>query len=150
MHIPVIFLDKDGTLIEDVPYNVDIAQIRLMPGVAEGITSLAKAGFYFVIVSNQSGIAQGKFEHEDLFAVSVYLRQIIESLGGTLLHFYFCPHHPKGIIPEYSKSCSCRKPQAGMLLQAMEQYPIDKALSWFIGDILDDVEAGNRAELRTI
>jgi D-glycero-D-manno-heptose 1,7-bisphosphate phosphatase len=150
MTVKAIFLDKDGTLIEDVPYNVDLNLIRLTEGAVEGLHMLQGAGYLLIVVSNQSGIAQGFFNEQDVIRVKRYLGEMLFAHSIFLTGFYFCPHHPQGKIHEYTTDCFCRKPQPGMLYQAAHRYRIDLASSWLIGDILHDIEAGKRAGCRTI
>jgi D-glycero-D-manno-heptose 1,7-bisphosphate phosphatase len=145
-----VFLDKDGTLIDDVPYNVDPALIRLAPGAAEGLSVLAAAGFRLIVVTNQSGVARGCFREEALAAVETRLRELLGDLGVNLDGFYYCPHHPAGTVREYAVSCLCRKPAPGLILHASRDLGIDLQRSWLIGDILNDIEAGRRAGCRTI
>jgi histidinol-phosphate phosphatase family protein len=145
-----VFLDKDGTLIEDVLYNVDPAQIRLAPGAAEGLPRLQEAGFRLFVISNQPGVAHGFFAEEALGPVKDQLRELLASLGVTLDGFYYCPHHPAAAVPRYAVTCACRKPQPGLILAAARAGGIVLDQSWFIGDILDDVEAGRRAGCRTV
>jgi D,D-heptose 1,7-bisphosphate phosphatase len=140
-----IFLDKDGTLIEDVPYNVDPGLIRLAAGADEGLARLRACGFRLIVISNQSGVARGYFGEEAIGAVRERIHELLDQVGVGLDGFYYCPHHPDGIVPEYSVACDCRKPQPGMILAAAREHAIDLGRSWFIGDILDDVEAGRRA-----
>jgi D-glycero-D-manno-heptose 1,7-bisphosphate phosphatase len=147
----VIFLDKDGTLVRDVPYNVDLAKIVLEPGAVPGLRRLAVAGFHFVVVSNQSGVSRGYFKEEALGPVIAQLSDLLEQAAGVRLDgFYYCPHHPDGTVAEYSVECTCRKPQPGLLFSAASELDIDLSQAWMIGDILDDVEAGNRSGCRTI
>lgn len=145
-----VFLDKDGTLVEDVPYNVDPEQIRFAAGVETGLRSLHAAGYQLIVISNQSGVARGYFEAAALVAVEEHLRQVMNSFGVPLAGFYYCPHYPTGSVAEYAIACSCRKPEPGLILQAAQDHAIDLARSWFIGDILNDVEAGRRAGCNTI
>src|SRR5437660_1197232 len=112
------FLDKDGTLIDDVPYNVDPALIRLAAGVTEGLPRLHAAGFLVIVVSNQSGVARGLFAEEALGAVRDRLRELLAGLGVPLAGFYYCPHHPGGTVPRYAVPCGCRKPAPGLILDA--------------------------------
>lgn len=144
------FLDKDGTLVRDVPYNVDPNRVELAPGAAEGAKQLAEAGFALVVVSNQSGVARGLFAEEALAAVEHRLRELLADYGVPLAGFYYCPHHPTGSNPTYAVTCECRKPAPGMLLQAARELSLDLSRSWLIGDILDDVEAGHRAKCRAV
>lgn len=145
-----VFVDKDGTLVEDVPYSADPALLRLTPNAAEGLRLLADAGYRLVVVSNQSGVARGRFPEEALPAVWARLRELLGAAGVELHGFRYCPHHPQGSVPDYAVACRCRKPSAGLLLAAAEEDGIDLAASWMVGDILDDVEAGRRAGCRTV
>ena len=138
-----IFLDKDGTLIDDVPYNVDPRRISLAPGAAAGVRRLSRLGYRFLVVSNQPGVAQGRFDAAALEPVRQRLAQLLDEQGAHLQGFYYCPHGP-------DEGCACRKPRAGMLTRAAAEHSVDLAASWMIGDILDDVEAGARAGCRTI
>jgi D-glycero-D-manno-heptose 1,7-bisphosphate phosphatase len=145
-----VFLDKDGTLVEDVPYNVDPAAIRLAAGAAAGLPALQAAGYRLVVVSNQSGVAHGYFAEEALAGVERRIRELLAEFGVPLAGFYYCPHHPEGVNHRYARVCLCRKPNPGLLLQAAADDGIDLRQSWLIGDILDDVEAGQRAGCKTI
>ncbi len=145
-----VFLDKDGTLIEDVPYNVDPAQVRLMPGAVEGLRLLHGAGYRLIVISNQSGVARGLFAEEALVGVERRLRELLQEAGVPLVGLYYCPHHPQGTVADYAIECDCRKPRPGLLLRAAREHGIDLPHSWFIGDILNDVEAGRAAGCTTI
>lgn len=143
---PAVFLDKDGTLIDDVPYNVDPARICLTPGARDGVRALQRAGYALVVASNQSGVARGLFTVADLAGV----RARIEALLGLRFDaFRFCPHLPTGRVPAFSRVCECRKPRPGLLLRAARDLGLDLARSWMVGDILHDVEAGTRAGCRS-
>jgi D-glycero-D-manno-heptose 1,7-bisphosphate phosphatase len=146
---PAIFLDKDGTLVPDIPYNSDPARMQLAPGVAVGLPLLAEQGFRFVVVSNQSGVAQGYFKEADIPPIQNCLDSLLAEIGIALSGFYYCPHHPQGAVAEYAIACECRKPKPGLLLQAAEELQLDLPQSWMIGDILDDVEAGHAAGCRS-
>ncbi|RPI30498.1 MAG: HAD family hydrolase [Chloroflexota bacterium] len=145
-----VFLDKDGTLIENVPYNVDPARIVLKVGALEALKQLHAAEFKIIIISNQSGVALGRFKEQDLIAVEECLRQMLASAGIPLDSFYYCPHHPDGRLAQYSTGCFCRKPSPGLLFRAAREHQLNLAASWMIGDILNDVEAGRRADCRTV
>lgn len=145
-----VFLDKDGTMIDDIPYNVDPSLMTLAPGAAEGLPLLHRLGYRLVVVSNQSGVARGYFAKSAIAAVEDRLRSMLAELGVPLAAFVYCPHHPEGAVAEYAIACDCRKPAPGMILRAARAHGIDPARSWLVGDILDDVEAGRRAGCRTI
>lgn len=145
------FVDKDGTLLDDVPYNVDPARMRLARGAADGVALLHDAGYRIVVVSNQSGVARGMFPEAALAAVELRLRALLlDAAGVPLTDFLYCPHHPAGAVAEYARECSCRKPMPGMIEDAARRHGIELRSSWMIGDILDDVEAGRRAGCRTV
>lgn len=145
-----VFLDKDGTLIHDLPYNVDPSLITWHEGVLEALASLSAKGYLLIIVTNQSGVARGLFEEKDLKALEEAMRAMLEEKGVRLDGFYYSPYHIEGTIKEYAIHSNCRKPGAGMLLRAADELQIDLAASWMIGDTLSDVEAGNKAGCRTI
>lgn len=142
------FLDKDGTLVENVPYNVDPRLIALAPGV-ERLAALAEDGFRFAIISNQPGVALALFPERALAAVEDRVGELLADHGIEIDDFLYCPHHPDGREPRFTGSCACRKPEPGLLLRAARTLGADLARSWMIGDTLDDVEAGHRAGCRS-
>lgn len=150
MSQPAVFLDKDGTVIVNVPYNVDPNLMELMPGVGEGLQRLHAAGFQLVMISNQAGVAYGYFPETALEAVHARVDALLEPYGVRLAGFYYCPHHPLGQIEAYQCHCECRKPMPGMIQRAATELELDLGRSWFLGDILDDVEAGKGAGCRTV
>jgi D-glycero-D-manno-heptose 1,7-bisphosphate phosphatase len=145
-----VFLDKDGTLIEDVPYNVDPEQVKLAPGAADGLAALAATDYQLIVVSNQSGVAHGYFAEDKLAGVEQRLQDFLGERGVKLNGFYYCPHHESGRVARYAIRCACRKPQPGLILRAAQEHDIDLPRSWLIGDILNDIEAGHAAGCRTI
>jgi D-glycero-D-manno-heptose 1,7-bisphosphate phosphatase len=149
MNEKTIFLDKDGTLIENVPNNIDLSKVRLLDGVREGLKALHEAGFQLIIVTNQPGVALGHFSENDLMEMGSQLTTLFRQAGVPLAGFYYCPHHPDGNTGPFRQSCFCRKPLPGLLLNAAREHGIDLESSWMVGDMLDDVEAGRRAGCRT-
>lgn len=145
-----IFIDKDGTLIPDIPYNVNPDLITLQEGAVQGLLSLQANGYLLVIISNQSGVALGYFAEKALEAVEEKTVRLLEENNILLNGFYYCPHHPAGIVNGYVMECECRKPKPGLIQKAAEDLNINLAISWMIGDILNDIEAGNRAGCRTV
>ncbi|GAA4931684.1 HAD family hydrolase [Mucilaginibacter defluvii] len=145
-----VFLDKDGTLIPDIPYNVDPQLITLQADGVAGLKKLQDAGYLLIIISNQSGVARGLFEEDKLKAVENRLTELLAAHLISLNGFYYCPHHPDGTSSGYNLDCDCRKPAPGMLLAAAIDHNIDIKQSWMIGDILNDVEAGKRAGCQAI
>jgi histidinol-phosphate phosphatase family protein len=147
---PAVFLDKDGTVVEDLPYNVDPALVRLAPGAAEALARLRRAGFALVLVSNQPGVALGRFPATALAAVDGRLRELLAPHGAALDAAYYCPHAPDSGRQGEAIGCSCRKPAPGLLFRAAREHGLHLRRSWMIGDILNDVEAGRAAGCRTI
>jgi len=142
-----VFLDKDGTLVEDVPFNVDPARLRLGRGVAEGLRRLRRHGYPLIVVTNQPGVARGLVREEEVRRLRAYL---LAEAGLGLMDLYYCPHDAAGSVAPYAVTCACRKPAPGMILRACAEHRLEPRRSWLIGDILDDVEAGRRAGCRTI
>ncbi|MHB1161335.1 MAG: D-glycero-alpha-D-manno-heptose-1,7-bisphosphate 7-phosphatase [Chloroflexota bacterium] len=145
-----VFLDRDGTLIRNHHYGCDPDGIELLEGVHEGLGLLKRAGYLLIVVTNQSGIARGFFTEEQLAAMHRRLGELLEARGVAVDGWYYCPHHPEGVVPEYARVCECRKPAPGMVLRGCADYDVDPAASWLIGDIQDDVEAGKRVGARAI
>jgi histidinol-phosphate phosphatase family protein len=145
-----IFLDKDGTLIQDVAYNVDPDRIRLLPGVGNALRRLQEADFLLIVVSNQPGIALGYFTVAQLNRAVIRLYELLAGEGAYPAAFYYCPHAPVEKGPLFPYPCHCRKPRPGLLHKATDDFDISLCRSWMIGDILHDVEAGKRAGCRTI
>lgn len=150
MSIRAVFLDKDGTLVDDVPYNTDPRKISLCCGAGAALRLLTRLDYRLFVVSNQDGVAHGHFNETDLDGVKHRLADLLFREQLSLDGFYYCPHHPEGRVAAYTVPCLCRKPMPGMLLQAAREHDIDLQASWMVGDILHDVEAGNRAGCRTV
>lgn len=145
-----VLLDKDGTLLNDVPYNVDPARMALAPGAARALRQLSSLGMPIAVVSNQPGVALGHFPEIALCAVRERLCELFREHGAVLAGFFYCPHHPQGTVPRYTRLCDCRKPRPNLLRQAAMCLNVSLRHSWMVGDILDDIEAGHAARCRTI
>ena len=146
----VIFLDRDGTLNEEVHYLHKKEDLRLIEGAADALCRFRKSGYRLVVVTNQAGVARGYYQEEDVKLLHEYMNEILRPLGAEIDCFFYCPHHPEHGIGAYKKNCSCRKPDIGMFEQAEQYFQVDKAHSWMIGDKLIDVEAGKRFGVRTV
>jgi D-glycero-D-manno-heptose 1,7-bisphosphate phosphatase len=140
-----VFLDRDGTLIHDPGYLGDPAGVVLLPGVGDALRALARAGFSFVVCTNQSGIARGKYGVADYERVARRLEEALAAEGVTLLASYACPYHPEGVVPPWNADHEDRKPAPGMWLRAAREHGIDLASSYSIGDGERDVVAAKRA-----
>lgn len=147
---PAIFLDKDGTLLVDFPYNVNPKRMRFAPRVPEGLRLLHSLGYRLIVITNQPGVAYGFYPIEALMRVQKNLTLMMEKEGVPLSGFYFCPHHPEGREHGYSFFCHCRKPRPGLIQKAMSENEVKREASWMVGDILNDIEAGRAAGVRTI
>ncbi len=145
-----VLLDKDGTLVENVPYNVDPSRIRLTPGAEVALPRLSLAGYRVAVVSNQPGVALGQFDESALAEVEACVGDLLAGIGVCLDGFFYCPHHPEATVERYRRRCVCRKPKPGLVRRAMSALGTDASNTWMIGDILDDVEAGRRVGCRTI
>ncbi len=145
-----IFIDKDGTLTKNVPYNINPNKISFLPGAVGGLRVLQEWGYELFIISNQSGIARGYFSLNDLQDYFQTLLKKLSDEGIFIKSIYYCPHHPEGVITTYKSYCNCRKPQPGLLQKAAIDHDVDLSSSWIIGDILNDIEAGKRAGTKTI
>ncbi len=147
--VRAVFLDRDGTLIHDPGYLSNPDGVALLPGVADGLQALKRAGFALVVVTNQSGIARGKYTVEEYEAVAARLDDMLGE-GASLLASYYCPFHPEGVVAPFNVDHDDRKPNAGMWLRAAKDHSIDLARSYSIGDGERDIVAGKRAGTRAL
>lgn len=141
--VRAVFLDRDGTIARDVPYCSRPEDLELLPGVGEAIRLLNESGYMVVIITNQSGIARGYFTEEMLGKIHQKLKDDLAKFGAHIDAIYYCPHHP-------DDGCDCRKPKPGLALQAAKEHHIDLIQSFFIGDKLQDIEAGHLASGKTV
>lgn len=146
----IIFLDRDGTINEEVHYLHKKSDLRLLPGVPRALALLKKAGYRLAVVTNQAGVARGYYSEEDVKSLHAYMNGILEQEGASLDAFYYCPHHPVYGMGEYKRTCECRKPGTGLFQMAENDFLIDKAYSFMIGDKLLDIEAGKNYGLTSI
>lgn len=150
MKARALFLDRDGTLVEPRHYPSKPRDLILQRSIGPLLRTFQRAGWELFVVTNQSGIARGYFSEADLEQMHARLREMLDVWGVKLTGIYACPHHVDGIVPHLAIPCRCRKPRPGMLLAAAAEHDVDLSRSWMVGDILDDVEAGNRAGCRTV
>lgn len=140
-----VFFDRDGTLNVDHGYVSDIEQFDFIEGSIEALIALQAMGFALVLVSNQSGIARGLFSEQAFMTLTEWMDWSLADRGVDLDGIYYCPHHPAGKVAAFRQQCDCRKPQPGMLLSAAEALNIDMAVSYMVGDKLEDMQAGAAA-----
>lgn len=155
---PAVFLDRDGAL-NPLVYNPDFGlvdspqnagQFQLLPGAAEAVRSINEMGYLAVVVSNQPGIAKGKYTPAILQSVTAKMHRQLAAGGAHLDAVYYCLHHPEALLGEYRVVCDCRKPRPGLLQKAAAELGIDLCASYMIGDGLTDVQAGKVAGCTTI
>lgn len=145
----VIFLDRDGTLNEEVNYLYRKEDLRILEGVPGAIHKLKARGFKIVVVTNQAGVARGYYKEEDVKKLHSYMNELLAASQGAIDHFFYCPHHPYHGIGAYKCRCHCRKPETGLLEMAEQYYNVDKERSWMVGDKWTDIQAGIRYGVRT-
>lgn len=142
---PACFLDRDGVIVDDVNYLSDPSQLKLIDGAAAAIAKLNQAGVPAIVITNQSGVARGMFTEERVAEIHRALDDMLEPSGARIDAYYVCPHHPTEGTGDYVRTCGCRKPEPGMLLQAAKEHGIELEASFLIGDMQSDMEAASRA-----
>ena len=142
---PAVFLDRDGTILDELGYLGDPDGVKLLPGAAAALARLNRAGLPALLVTNQSGVARGYFTEADLDAVHARMAELLAEEGAHLDGIYSCPHHPGAGEPPYRRECDCRKPGPGLFLQAAREHDLDPTASAVVGDAARDLEAGERA-----
>lgn len=144
-----VFLDRDGTINVEKDYLYRIGEFEFIDGAVAAIRLLNDAGYFVVVVTNQSGVARGYYTEEDVELLHRHIAAELEKAGARVDAWLFCPHHPDG-RGSYSLPCDCRKPLPGMLKEAARRYSIDLEASIMIGDKLADIGAGMSAGCRTM
>lgn len=143
-----VFLDRDGTIIEEKNYLSNPCDVVLIDGASQAIKKLIENNFFIVIVTNQAGVAKGYFCEQDAVNVNNKVKQLLEEDGVNVGAIYYCPHHADGIIEGYNIDCTCRKPKIGMALTAQKEHNIDLSQSYMIGDKKIDVEFALNAGMK--
>ena len=136
---PAVFLDRDGTLIEEVGYLDRPERVELYPFSADAVRALNRAGVRLVLITNQSGVARGFFTESVVQAVHAHIDALLRDAGAFLDAYYYCPHHPDGKVAEYARVCDCRKPGRGLVDRAVNELSVDPARSFTVGDRWLDV-----------
>ena len=147
---PTVFLDRDGTLIEEVGYLSHLDRTALYPWSIESVKLLNRAGFKVVVVTNQAGVARGLFDEDFIDEAHRFLDQKFSDGGATIDKFYYCPHHPEASVEAYRSECDCRKPKAGMLWKAAQELQLELSHSFVIGDRLSDLRLGQAVGARSL
>ena len=150
MKSPALFLDRDGTINEEVDFLTNPDHLHLIGGVSAALRDAKSMGFRLFVITNQSGIARGLLTEDRLREIHETLNARLTAEGAGIDRFYYCPHHPELGIGDYRTSCDCRKPKPGMINRAIAEFSVDPAASFVIGDRMIDIEAGNAAGIRSI
>jgi D,D-heptose 1,7-bisphosphate phosphatase len=145
-----VFLDRDGTINEEVGYLDSLDKLKIIPSAYEAIRLINESGMKVVVISNQAGVARGFFTEDFVKITHEHLQTALRQQGATIDNFYYCPHHPTEGIEPYRKDCNCRKPAPGMLLRAVQDLNIDLTRSYLVGDRFNDMEAGKKIGVRGI
>lgn len=148
--VPAVFLDRDGTICEEVGYVNHLDRVQLFPWSAEAIRKLNRAGLPVIIVTNQSGVGRGFFSESLVKQVHMKIALELAASDARLDAFYYCPHHPAATVEEYRKDCRCRKPATGMLEEAAKRFNLDLASSFVVGDSYRDVQLGYQAGAKSV
>jgi len=135
-----VFLDRDGTINEEVGYLDSMDKLNLFPNTPEAIRLINESGMKAVVITNQSGVAKGYFTEEFVRTVHGRIQEMLREKGAFIDAFYYCPHHQTDGIGVYLQSCACRKPGAGMLIEASKELSIDLLCSYTVGDMLKDIQ----------
>jgi D,D-heptose 1,7-bisphosphate phosphatase len=147
-HKRAVFLDRDGTLLEEAGYLDRIERLVFFPYSIDAVRLLNRAGFAVVIVTNQAGVARGIIKESFVAEAHRHITAQLEAGGAHIDGFYYCPHHPEAVIEEFRQECDCRKPQPGMFTRAAADLGLDLPSSFVVGDRWHDLEAGQRVGAR--
>lgn len=145
-----VFVDRDGTISEEVGYISDLDQFRLVPKAAEAIKLINESDLVVIVITNQAGVAKGYFSEETVDHIHKKMEKLLLEHGAYLDGIYYCPHHPEGVVGSYRRACDCRKPAPGLLEQASKDHGIDLAASYMVGDKVTDIELARKVGAKGI
>ena len=145
-----IFFDRDGTLNVDKDYLYKKEEFEWMDGAVETIRFANENGYKVIVITNQSGVARGYFKEADVKALHDWMNGQLKEYGAHIDAFYYCPHHPEAVVPEYRKKCKCRKPGPKLVEDACRDFDIDKKASVMIGDADRDVQCAEKAGVKGV
>jgi len=148
VYLPALFFDRDGVINIDTGYVYQREIFVWVDGAIDAIRVAKKAGYLVFVVTNQSGVARGYFTEQHVKDLHEWMNQTLRQHGTLIDQFYYCPHHPDGILYEYAISCNCRKPLPGMILRAVTEWQVDTGRSFLVGDKESDMEAAVNAGIR--
>ena len=147
---PAIFLDRDGTLVEECGYLNRLEKLTLFPWTVDALRLIKRAGFATVVITNQAAVGRGIIEEDFVHKVHQEIDRRLEGTGAGIDRYYYCPHFAESKIDRYRQECQCRKPAPGMILQACREMDLDPAKSVMVGDRWLDVECGRAAGARSV
>ena len=145
-----VFIDRDGTISEEVGYINHVSRFRLFPYAASAIKHLNDSGWLAIVITNQAGVARGYFSEDTIQTVHAAMTKELESNGARLDAIYYCAHHPSVGEPPYRLACDCRKPKPGLISRAAKDFDIDLEMSWMVGDRYSDVELARNAGVKSM
>lgn len=147
---PAVFLDRDGTINEDVGYLTDLAELHIYPFAPDAIRLLRRGGFAIVVVTNQGGVARGVIAESLVQRTHEVMAERLTRAGAPVDAWYYCPHHPESVVPGLSTPCECRKPGTALPRAAAERLGLDLARSWVVGDHWRDIQMGHGVGARAV
>lgn len=147
---PTVFLDRDGTILDELGYLTPDSTIHVYPYSIDAIRLLTRGGFSVVVITNQGGIGLGLYDHAFVDRTHAALAARFEAGGASIAGWYYCPHHPDAVVPEFKQVCECRKPAVGLVRAAARDLDLDLNASWVVGDQWRDIEVGHRTGARSI
>ncbi len=148
---PVVFVDRDGTLNEELGYIFNVDDLVLLPGASESVATLNQARIACIVVTNQSGPARGFYPEEHVRKLNGRLVRLLAEAGAQVDAVYYCPHHPEGVVEQYAIACQCRKPAAGMIVRAFAEHAdLDSARAYMVGDQSTDIDLARNANLKAV
>lgn len=147
---PAVFLDRDGTIVEEIGYLTPASQLMVYPWSVDAIRLLRRAGFAVVVVTNQGGIARGLYTRAFVEETHRTLGARFAAGDAAIDGWYYCPHHPEALIDDLRAPCACRKPKPGMACEAARDLDLDLARSWVVGDMWRDVQLGHAIGARSV
>jgi D-glycero-D-manno-heptose 1,7-bisphosphate phosphatase len=147
---PAVFLDRDGTILDELGYLTPASTIHVYPYSIDAIRLLTRAGYAVVVITNQGGIGLGLYDHAFVDRTHASLAARFEAGGASVSGWYYCPHHPEAVVAEFKSVCGCRKPATGLVTAAAHDLSLDLASSWVVGDQWRDIEVAHRTGARSI
>lgn len=145
-----VFLDRDGTINREVDNLRNVSQLRFLSGVARAIARLNKLGYLVIVITNQPVVARGWITEKELDKIHAVIIRRLGLKNANIDAIYYCPHHPNANVRKYRMECKCRKPNTGLVRQAIKRFSIDPSRSFMIGDTMPDIVMGKRAKLTTM